>query len=70
MKSIQEIYEFVRLITFYISNEYPLWNNEFNDYKNSTNIDYALTDCFMNEQTIPYTAGIIIDILKMKNDHK
>ena len=68
MKSIQEIYGFVQRINFYIQNEYPKWHDEFNDCKNSTNIDYALTDCFMSDKTIPYTAGIVIDILKMKHD--
>ena len=68
MKSIQEIYPFVNRINFYIKNEYPKWHDEFNDYKNSTNIDYALTDCFMSDKTIPYSAGIVIDILKMKHD--
>jgi hypothetical protein len=68
MKSIQEIYPFVNRINFYIKNEYPKWYEEFNNCKNSTNIDYALTDCFMSDKTIPYAAGIVIDILKMKHD--
>jgi hypothetical protein len=58
----------VQQINYYINSEYPEWHDEFNDYKNSTNIDYALTDCFMSDKTIPYAAGIVIDILRMKHD--
>jgi hypothetical protein len=71
MKSIDEICHFVKLIDFYIKNEYDTkWYKEFNDYRNSTQtyIDYALTDCFMSDKTIPYAAGIVIDILRMKYD--
>jgi len=68
MKSIKEIYSFVQRIDLYIESEYPKWYKDFKDYRNSTNIDYALTDCFMSDKTIPYAAGIVIDILKMKHD--
>jgi hypothetical protein len=67
MKSLEDICSFLRYIDYYIKSEYDAkWYKEFNDYKNSTNIDYALTDCFLSEKTVPYTVGIIIDILRMK----
>lgn len=66
MKSIQDICSFLKYLDYYIKNEYDLkWYKEFNNYRNSTHIDYALTDCFMSEKSIPYTAGIVIDILRM-----
>lgn len=67
MKSLEDICFFLRYLEYYIQTEYDdQWYKEFKDYKNSTNIDYALTDCFMSDKSIPYTAGIIIDILRMK----
>lgn len=71
MRSIDEMCHFVKLIDFYIENEYDTkWYKELNDYRNSTHIDYALTDCFMSDKSVPYSAGIVIDILRMKYESR